>query len=332
MSVGEARRNRFVRALIRRDRTFGESLLWIAGLILAPTALRMSIDTGALGLPFLTYWPSLLIASLVLELRFAIVFAMVTAFFAQRVFGGGAWFYEVTPARVVFFAMFALSAGMILTMGSMVRRAVREVEEANAAQEQYSREMRHRVRNMLTMIQTLATRGAKARSALDFYKEFSLRIEGLANSTDLLQIGAESDGRLPQLASQTIAPFDREGRIRLSGEPCKLPADSCIPLIMTLHELCSNAIGHGALSNETGRVDLNWFLGPDASTLYLMWIERGGPRVAVPDYSGVGSKLLTAQPGIAAIDLNFDPEGVWCEIRIEGARPVTTSVERQTAA
>lgn len=332
MSTGEARRNKFVRALIRRDRSIVESLAWMAGLALAPTALRMTIDTGALGLPFLTYWPSLLIASLVLELRFAIVFAAVTALFAQRMFGGGAWFYEVTPARVVFFAMFAMSAGMIVAMGSLVRRAVRDVEEAHAAQEQYSREMRHRVRNMLTMIQALATRGAKARSALDFYKEFSLRIEGLANSTDLLQIGAETDGRLPQLAGQTVAPFDRDGRIRLSGEPCKLPADSCIPLIMTLHELCSNAISHGALSNETGRVDLNWFLGPDGSTLYVMWTERGGPRVVPPAHSGMGSKLLVAQPGIAAIDLNFDPAGVWCEIRIEGARAVKTSVEQRTAA
>jgi two-component sensor histidine kinase len=257
---------------------------------------------------------------------------VLTAMFAQRMFGGGPWFSEVTTARVVFFAMFAFSAGMIVTMGTMLRRVLREVEDAHAAQERYSREMRHRVRNMLTMIQALASRGPKARSAMDFYKEFSLRIEGLASSSDLLQIGAESDGRLPQLAGQTVAPFDRDGRIRLSGEACKLPADSCIPLIMALHELCSNAIAHGALSNQTGRVDLNWFLGPDGSTLYVIWTEKGGPRVAQPTYCGLGRKLLEAQPGIAAIDLNFDVSGVWCEIRIEGAAAIINTPDRRPTA
>lgn len=331
MSAGDVRRSEFVRALIQRDRSPAESLAWVAGLILAPTALRLMFDTGALGLPFLTYWPSLLIASLVLELRFAVVFAVLTAMFAQRMFGGGAWFREVTTARVVFFAMFAFSAGMIVTMGTMLRRVLREVEDAHAAQERYAREMRHRVRGMLTMIQALASRGPNARSPMDFYKEFSLRLEGLANSSDLLQIGAESDGRLPQMAGQTVAPFDRDGRIRLSGEPCKVPAASCIPLIMALHELCSNAIAHGALSNATGRVELNWFLGPDGSTLYVIWTEKGGPRVEEPAYCGLGRKLLEAQPGIASIDLNFDTTGVWCEIRIAGASAITAMQDRRAA-
>lgn len=102
MDSGKRARGQFVRALIERDRGPVSSLAWMAGLLLVPTALRMSLDTGSLGLPFLTFWPSILIAALVLELRFAAIFALVTAFFAQRTFGGGAWFHEVTTVRVVF--------------------------------------------------------------------------------------------------------------------------------------------------------------------------------------------------------------------------------------
>jgi len=323
LSNEPAQQSRLIRAIIARDRTTWQSLIWVAGLILVPTGLREAFDTGAFGLPFLTYWPSLLVASLVLELRFAVIFACLTAFFAQRVYGGGAWFYEVTPARIVFFGMFAFSAGLIIATGATLRRAVRVVEASNASQERYNRELRHRVRNMLTLIQALASRGPKATSPMDFYKEFSMRLEGLANASDLLQIGAEADGRLPELAQQTIAPFDREGRIRLKGEPCRLPADTCIPLIMALHELCTNAIKYGALSQNSGHVELSWFIGPNGATLYLLWAEKGGPVVTQPVHTGLGMRLLTPQAGIEAVDLNFDTAGVWCEFKIKGASAIT---------
>ena len=74
-----ARRYANLRALISRDRPMLESLVWMVALMLAPTALRAAVDSSGLGLPFLTYWPSLLIASLLLELRFAVVFAFIAA-------------------------------------------------------------------------------------------------------------------------------------------------------------------------------------------------------------------------------------------------------------
>lgn len=156
-----------------------------------------------------------------------------------------------------------------------------------------------------------------------FYKEFSLRIEGLAAASDLLQIGAEAEGRLPQLVRDTVAPFEHDDRIRMTGEPCVLPAGSCIPLIMVLHELCTNAVKYGALSGEQGHVELSWFIGPSGSTLYMLWAEKGGPKVTKPARQGIGTRLLCPQPGIAALDLVFDSAGVWCELRIEGVRPLT---------
>ncbi|MCX7283773.1 MAG: sensor histidine kinase [Novosphingobium sp.] len=310
---------RFVRVLVERDKSAAESLAWIIGLLVVPTTLRATLDGGALGLPFLTYWPSLVLASVALRLRYAAAFALVAAILSQRLFGGGTWFRDLSAARFVFFGLFAISAMLILTTGMHLRRLVRALAEVNVQQATFNRELRHRVRNMLTLIQTLAARGPKAASPLDFYKEFSQRLEGLAAASDLLQIGAEAEGRLPQLARQTVAPFDRDGRIRIAGEPCIVPPDSCIPLIMALHELCTNAIKHGALSNETGQVSLTWFIGPDGRTLYLLWTEKNGPRVVSPTRFGLGTKLLRPQPGLEGVELCFEPAGVWCEMRVEGA-------------
>jgi two-component sensor histidine kinase len=318
--LDEARQAKLVRLLVDPQRSPGQSLVWIAVLLLVPTVMRAMLDTGSLGRPFVTYWPALLIASLALELRYALAYTVIAALLAQRLFGGELWFAQVNVVRVLFFGLFVFSGVFTVVIGSMLRQTMRRLGEVNDQRESYNRELRHRVRNMLTLIQALASRGPKAASPLDFYKEFSLRIEGLAAASDLLQIGAEAEGRLPQLARQTVAPFDRDGRIRLSGEPCVLPTDSCIPLIMALHELCTNAVKHGALAGERGHVELSWFIGPGSSTLYLLWTERGGPKVSPPTRAGIGTKLLMPQPGLDGVELTFDPAGVWCEFRIEGAK------------
>lgn len=319
MRLDEARQAKLVRLIIDARRSPMQSLAWMVLLLIVPTALRIVLDNGAFGRPFLTYWPTLLIASLALELPYALAYTVIAALLAQRLFGGGPWFKEVDGLRILFFALFVFSSALTVVIGGMLRQTMRRLAEVNDQQAHYNRELRHRVRNMLALIQSLASRGPKAASPLDFYKEFSLRIEGLAAASDLLQIGAEAEGRLPQLAHQTVAPFDRDGRIRLSGEPCVLPTDSCIPLIMALHELCTNAVKHGALSGERGHVELSWFIAPSGATLYLLWTERGGPKVTPPTFEGIGTKLLLPQPGLDGVELNFDANGVWCEIRIESA-------------
>lgn len=334
MSSQDRASQRFLRVLVERNKSAGESLIWIIGLLVIPTTLRATVDAGALGLPFITYWPSLLLAAIALRLRYAIAFAIAAAILSQRLFGGGPWFREISTARMAFFGLFTLSAALIVLTGLHLRRLVRALAVINEQQATFNRELRHRVRNMLTLIQALASRGPKATSPLDFYKEFSLRIEGLAAASDLLQIGAEAEGRLPQLANQTIAPFDRDGRISMTGEPCVLPPDSCIPLIMALHELCTNAIKHGALSTERGRVELTWFIQADTNTLYLLWTEKNGPPVVAPTQTeqikngptqtepaqnGLGMKLLVPQPGLDGVEVSFDPAGLWCEIRIKDA-------------
>lgn len=76
-----------MRALVNPDRTLTESLAWLAVLLFVPTILRASLDMGALGRPFVTYWPALLIASLALDLRYALTYLVVASLLAQRLFG-----------------------------------------------------------------------------------------------------------------------------------------------------------------------------------------------------------------------------------------------------
>lgn len=311
-----------IRNALVKQRGMGEQLVVLVLLIALPTALRAVFDRGSLALPFLTYWPSILVGALLLDTAFAILLACIAAVVSQRLFGGGAWFAAIDPVRAAFFAMFCFSAGLILATGAALRNAVRELDALHLQAEGFNRELRHRVRNMLTIVQALASRGPKAENPLDFYREFSSRLEGLAQASDLLRIGTETEGRLPEIAERTLAPFAKGERLKLSGDACILPDASCIPLIMALHELATNAVKHGAWSNDQGLVELSWFLAVDGRSLYVLWKEQGGPPVAPPTREGIGTRLLMPQPGLEAVELNFERRGVWCEIIVEGARLV----------
>jgi two-component sensor histidine kinase len=84
---------------------------------------------------------------------------------------------------------------------------------------------------------------------------------------------------------------------------------------MAVHELCTNAVKYGALSNDAGRVEVVWRI--EDGRLRLTWRERGGPPVFPPTRRGFGSRLLEA--GLAAelggsVELAFEPEGLVCRI------------------
>jgi two-component sensor histidine kinase len=85
---------------------------------------------------------------------------------------------------------------------------------------------------------------------------------------------------------------------------------------MALHELCTNALKYGALSNEKGRIEVEWSLDAE-HVLRLRWRESGGPRVRPPERRGFGSRLIEqalARDFEAKVVLDFNPEGVVCAI------------------
>lgn len=310
-------------AALVTQRGRGQQALLCAGLVVLPSLLRLLIEPEPGTMPFLAFWPTVLLGTLLLDTGFAVLallgsLTVAFALFARPVIG------IVWDGRSVVSLVLGIACvSLVMTTAMVARATVRELDARTRQQESFNRELRHRSRNLLAVIQALSARGPRAENPIDFFREFSDRLESLAKASDLLRIGTEAEGHLPELIERTIAPFAQGSRIRLSGPACLVPDQSCIPLIMAVHELCTNAAKHGALSDPAGWVDLRWFLAPDGDRLYLLWKESGGPLVTLPQHQGTGSHLLRAQPGLEAVDLMFDPKGVWCEILIVGARAGT---------
>ena len=199
-----------------------------------------------------------------------------------------------------------------------------DVTERQLAEERMlttTRELQHRVKNTLTVVQAIATqtfRSAKTKEAgLD---AFSGRLRALASATELITRGNWVTVDIRDIVAEITQPYreDRSGRFRVTGPPMPINSRDATNLGMALHELCTNALKYGALSTDRGSVAIDWSRDADGR-LHLRWLERDGPSVDPARGKGFGTRLLTSglfDPGTGTVDLDFAPTGVVCDIRL----------------
>jgi two-component sensor histidine kinase len=247
---------------------------------------------------------------------------LVSAITANYLFMEPRFTFLAEPSDTIGTLFFVIAALMIVAVGQTLRRAVRQLEESRNREAHLNRELQHRVKNTLAVVQGLASqtfRGAtEVGPALD---KLQSRIRALGQANDILRDGSWEECHLPDLAVRALEPFNARGAITLAGPHCILPEESCVPLVLSLHELATNAVKHGSLSSDVGTVELTWEAQAERPhDLNLHWTERGGPAVSPPHQFGLGAKLLRPQPGLADVSTTYAREGVRCDIRVTGVR------------
>lgn len=292
-----------------------------AGLaILLPTLLRLAIDGGTGGVPFVTYFPAIMLAALFLGWEYAALTVVGSAIVAKRMFMGGPSLLDSNWQFLTMAGLYFLSCALLIAMVETMRRTLVQLEAQAKVQQTLTGELRHRVKNVLAVVQGLAVMTSRNTDPKQFREAFSGRLAALAKATDLISVDDFATCRMPALVEEAIGPFRNDGNFSLEGPPCRLPRGCCVPTVLALHELSTNALKHGALSMPGGRVSIAW--RNDGGTLVLSWIESGGPPVAEPTRKGMGSRLLVKQPGLDGVELRFEPDGFQCHLRIEGAQAI----------
>jgi PAS domain S-box-containing protein len=220
---------------------------------------------------------------------------------------------------------FLLSAGPLYDdakacVGSIVTLTdITERKQAEEKQTMLVAELNHRVKNILAIVQSVASQTARSSASLDsFITAFSGRLTAVALAHDILTQTRWAGIGLKELLIAVLAPYSSETiRLMIDGPAILIPASALVPLSITFHELTTNAVKYGALSREGGRIDISWRL-PDADQpVELLWCERGGPKVERGKHSGFGTRLIDR---IVAYDLDgasqfdFDPLGLRCTL------------------
>jgi PAS domain S-box-containing protein len=178
-------------------------------------------------------------------------------------------------------------------------------------------EVNHRSKNMLGVVQAIAMQTAAAEPK-DFLARFSERIGSLAANQDLLVKSKWRGVDLESLIHAQLAHLGGciGGRITLDGPPLEIGAAAAQTLAMAFHELATNAVKYGALSNAHGRAAIAWRLdrtGNAGDRLCLSWVESGGPEVAAPMRQGFGATVIAQIPRMqldADVALEYAPTGV----------------------
>jgi PAS domain S-box-containing protein len=181
-------------------------------------------------------------------------------------------------------------------------------------------ELNHRVKNTLATVQSIAAQTLRAApDTASARASFEARLMALAATHDVLTAESWHGARIADVVSSAMAPFEstRRPQIQRLGPPVWVSAPRALALSMALHELATNAVKYGALSEPGGRVNIRW-RRTKASELVLEWVEQGGPPVAPPTRSGFGTRLVQrslARELGGQVEFHFAPEGVSCEIR-----------------
>lgn len=171
------------------------------------------------------------------------------------------------------------------------------------------REVNHRVKNSLSVVQALATQTFKD-TAPQALTAFRTRLHSLAKANDLILREDFAAFSLPSLIDEILSPYAEADRISISGPEVMVAARLGTPLSLVLHELATNAAKYGALAGPEGTVALRWEV--EAGILRLSWRERGGPPVPAEVQKGFGTRLISEilQPELGKVVLSFRPEGV----------------------
>ena len=199
-----------------------------------------------------------------------------------------------------------------------------EITERKEAENQLRlllRELTHRSKNLLAVIQAIARQTASRTKTIDdFLDRFGARLVAIGCSQDLLVADNWHGASLRTLVEQQLNMHaDRAGgQIDIDGEDVMLKPEAVQNLGLALHELATNAQKYGALSSDRGRVHIHWQFC-DAAKLKLTWEEQGGPPVITPERSGFGRAMIESVVGKALegdVKLSFPPKGVRCVIVI----------------
>jgi PAS domain S-box-containing protein len=174
-------------------------------------------------------------------------------------------------------------------------RDITERKRSEAHVKMLMAEVNHRAKNLLAVVQAVASQTVKHGDPETFAARLSDRIGGLAAGQDLLVNNKWLGIEVADLVEAQLAHFkDLIGtRVLVRGPAARLTADAAQGIGMALHELATNAAKYGALSNDRGRVRIGWRITKDLRPRFTMsWLEEGGPKVGPPGRPGFGQLVI----------------------------------------
>jgi two-component sensor histidine kinase len=194
-----------------------------------------------------------------------------------------------------------------------------ENEAAKRVQQLLLEELHHRVKNTLATVIAITSRSLRSAETLEQGRvAVESRLIALGRAHDMLLQARSAGAKLTDVIHAAIEPFESRGgqRFIVQDVSVDVGAGAILPLTMSLNELCTNASKYGALSNDTGHVEIALSVGD--TTLRLIWTEKGGPPIRAPSRLSFGSRLISelAAQLHGEVQLKYEPAGLVYELEV----------------
>lgn len=196
-------------------------------------------------------------------------------------------------------------------LSTVILRDITERKANEEARALLAREVDHRAKNALAIVQALVSL-SKAPTRDAFVEAVTGRVSALARAHSLLAQNRWSGAQLRKVIQDEVSVYERPGQVRYDGPDIMLSPKAVQPLGLLTHELATNATKYGALSVETGHVDIIWEV-QEGDRLLFLWRESGGPRVTPPQQKGFGSSLITTVTGLqlgGTVEIDWAVDGI----------------------
>ena len=185
-------------------------------------------------------------------------------------------------------------------------------------------ELNHRVKNSLTIAQSIALQTLRSATSLQQARSaLSRRLVSLGRTHDVLTRENWEGAAVADVVAHIVEPYEAADRIRTGGPAVRLLPGPALTLSLILHELLTNSSKYGAMSADAGTVTIAWSLASveGEPRVVLTYREAGGPPVAPPAHKGFGSQLFAASfssPAEGRITVEYPPTGAAARIEMAG--------------
>ncbi|WFU13292.1 DUF4118 domain-containing protein (plasmid) [Rhizobium sp. CB3090] len=291
------------RVPIRRTVIIAVSAVGIASL------LRYLMEPAVTGLPFITMFPAVMVAS-----TFGGIYCGLLTTILAAVVSAYAWLpainsFALTQQSWIGLVVFFLASALIIATAHLMHLLVRALRQAEEQSELIAGEMKHRISNLLQMTDALAKRTFKNVDPAQ-RQVFSERLLAMAT---VLRMSDPVSNRDLQGLLKAVSGSVSPDRISLSGPHVVVPPELAVKLALVFNELLTNSVKYGSLS-ANGRISIEW--RQDVDAIHIYWKEIGGPLVKVPEQRGFGSQLIerVLGPGEGEATIEFHPNGVACHV------------------
>lgn len=296
--------------------------------VVLATAIRVGVDAleEPSGLPFATYFPAVLFASLFAGYRAGILAIALSLFVGWLLFMPSSTIPEFGPSYIFLrLILVALALGIIVWGAGRYRflfhknqNFMRQLQNERKHREIVVGELRHRLKNKLATVYAILNR--ELNDNPEIWDKISGRLNALSAADDFI---AKADGRgasLNDILKTELFPYQSE-RIILSTQEIFLPPKLASTLALIFHELTTNAVKYGALSNADGRISVHWQSRDDK--VEIEWSETRGPVVIKPERHGFGMTLIerSLPPYRGKARTFFNPGGFVCRLSFSTDEP-----------